>query len=150
MWTKGGDLGPWSSGRLCSLSGLLSSLSLASDSVATATAEQHVHNCHTYTHTSPCQAEVWEWGSSQSAGRGGCFSEPISLLAMEMHPRMSSSAEQVSFLFSESQGAVCSCFPLWDWIWRWKVGFLFLSLCYFFGPLPQHMEVHRLGVSSEL
>ena len=26
----------------------------------------------------------------------------------------------------------------------------FLSFCYFFGPLPQHMEVPRLGVESEL
>ena len=28
--------------------------------------------------------------------------------------------------------------------------FIFLSFCYFFGPLPQHMEVPRLGVESEL
>ena len=29
--------------------------------------------------------------------------------------------------------------------------YLFLSFfCYFFGPLPQHMEVPRLGVQSEL
>ena len=26
----------------------------------------------------------------------------------------------------------------------------FLSFCHFFGPLPQHMEVPRLGVESEL
>ena len=26
----------------------------------------------------------------------------------------------------------------------------FLSFCYFFGPLPRHMEVPRLGVESEL
>ena len=28
--------------------------------------------------------------------------------------------------------------------------FFFLSFCYFFGPLPRHMEVPRLGVQSEL
>ena len=28
--------------------------------------------------------------------------------------------------------------------------FYFLSFCYFFGPLPRHMEVPRLGVKSEL
>ena len=28
--------------------------------------------------------------------------------------------------------------------------FFFLSFCYFFGPLPRHMEVPRLGVESEL
>src|SRR5512135_581454 len=28
--------------------------------------------------------------------------------------------------------------------------FLFLSFFYFFGPLPRHMEVPRLGVESEL
>ena len=28
--------------------------------------------------------------------------------------------------------------------------FFFFSFCYFFGPLPQHMEVLRLGVESEL
>ena len=31
-----------------------------------------------------------------------------------------------------------------------KVFFFFLSFCYFFGPLPWHMEVPRLGVESEL
>ena len=28
--------------------------------------------------------------------------------------------------------------------------FFFLSFCYFFGPLPRHMEGPRLGVESEL
>ena len=28
--------------------------------------------------------------------------------------------------------------------------FFFLSFCYFFGPLPRHMEAPRLGVESEL
>ena len=28
--------------------------------------------------------------------------------------------------------------------------FIFWSFCYFFGPLPRHMEVPRLGVESEL
>ena len=28
--------------------------------------------------------------------------------------------------------------------------FIYLFFCYFFGPLPQHMEVPRLGVESEL
>ena len=28
--------------------------------------------------------------------------------------------------------------------------FLFLSFCYFFGPLLRHMEVPRLGVESKL
>ena len=27
---------------------------------------------------------------------------------------------------------------------------IILSFCYFFGPLPRHMEVPRLGVESEL
>ena len=30
------------------------------------------------------------------------------------------------------------------------IDFFFLSFCYFFGPLPRHMEVPRLGVKSEL
>ena len=34
---------------------------------------------------------------------------------------------------------------------EWEVySFFFLSFCYFFGPLPWHMEVPRLGVKSEL
>ena len=28
--------------------------------------------------------------------------------------------------------------------------FFFLSFCYFFGPLPRHMKVPRLGVELEL
>ena len=31
-----------------------------------------------------------------------------------------------------------------------QIFFFFWSFCYFFGPLPRHMEVPRLGVESEL
>ena len=38
-----------------------------------------------------------------------------------------------------------NCFPKLFFL----LFFYFLSFCYFFGPLPRHMEVPRLGVESE-
>ena len=38
----------------------------------------------------------------------------------------------------------------WTLFFYFIIIIIFLSLCYFFGPLPQHMEVPRLGVKSEL
>ena len=34
--------------------------------------------------------------------------------------------------------------------WFFFFVFFFLSFCCFFGPLPRHVEVSRLGVESEL
>ena len=50
--------------------------------------------------------------------------------------------------------AAAAWWPTRFWFfWRYgsrKLVFIFIIFCYFFGPLPWHMEVPRLGVKSEL